>query len=101
MIMIKTIKILGTGCSKCKTLTQLVEDVVNENHIDASIEKIENIEDIMTYNVMMTPALLIDDVIVIKGRIPDKKEILDLLKSKNPTEDMNTTKKYCSGGNCC
>ena len=99
--MIKTIKILGTGCSKCKTLTQLVEDVVNENHIDASIEKIEDIESIMKFNVMVTPALMIDNVIVIKGRIPDKKEILDVLKSKNPTEDMNTTKKCCSGGNCC
>ncbi|WP_111309151.1 thioredoxin family protein [Confluentibacter sediminis] len=99
--MTKRIKILGTGCQKCKVLKQVVEDVVNENHIDASIEKVEDLEDIMIYNVMITPALVIDDVIVIKGRIPDKKEILDLLKSKNPTEDMNTTKKCCSGGNCC
>jgi len=77
--MSKVIKILGTGCPKCKTMTSVVKDVVTENNIDATIEKIENIEDIMKYNVMSTPALVIDDVITIKGRIPSKDEVLSLL----------------------
>jgi len=76
----KVIKILGTGCPKCQTMTGVVKDVVSENNIDATIEKVEDIMEIMKYNVMTTPALVIDDVITIKGRVPTKAEVLDLLK---------------------
>lgn len=79
IIMSKTIKILGTGCPKCQSLTGVVTDVVSENNIDATIEKVEDIMEIMKYNVMTTPALVIDDVITIKGRVPSKEEVLDLL----------------------
>jgi len=78
--MSRTIKILGTGCPKCKTMTAVVEDVVSENHIDATIEKVEDIVEIMKFNVMTTPALVIDDKITIKGRVPSKDEVLKLLK---------------------
>ncbi len=78
--MSKTIKILGTGCPKCKTMTAVVTDVVTENNIDASIEKVEDIMEIMKFNVMTTPALVVDDVITVKGRVPSKDEVLDLLK---------------------
>ncbi|MFY0712558.1 TM0996/MTH895 family glutaredoxin-like protein [Seonamhaeicola sp. NFXS20] len=77
--MSKVIKILGTGCPKCKTMTGVVEDVVSENNIDATIEKVEDIMEIMKFNVMTTPALVIDDVIKIKGRVPSKDEVLALL----------------------
>jgi small redox-active disulfide protein 2 len=77
--MTKSIKILGTGCAKCQSLTGLVKDVVSENHIDATIEKVEDIEEIMKFNVMATPALVIDNEIKTKGRIPSKDEILALL----------------------
>ncbi|WP_405292198.1 thioredoxin family protein [Algibacter sp. Ld11] len=77
--MSKVIKILGTGCPKCQTMTGVVKDVVSENNIDATIEKIEDIEEIMKYSVMSTPALVIDDVITVKGRIPSKDEVLSLL----------------------
>ena len=77
--MSKVIKILGTGCPKCKTMTGVVQDVVTENNIDATIEKVEDIMEIMKYNVMTTPALVIDDVITIKGRVPSKDEVLALL----------------------
>ncbi|MEO9894402.1 thioredoxin family protein [Aurantibacter sp.] len=73
------IKILGTGCPKCKTLTMVVKDVIDQNSIDASIEKVEDIVEIMKYNVMTTPALVIDDVIKTKGRIPSKEEVLAFL----------------------
>jgi small redox-active disulfide protein 2 len=76
----KIIKVLGTGCPKCQNLTRVVKDVVDENQIEASIEKVEDIVDIMNYNVMMTPALVIDDQIVAKGRIPSKEEVLAWLK---------------------
>ena len=73
------IKILGTGCPKCKSMTSVVQDVVSENNIDATIEKVEDIMEIMKFNVMITPALIIDDVITIKGRVPSKDEVLALL----------------------
>jgi len=77
--MTKIIKILGTGCPKCKTMTSIVQDVVLENNIDATIEKVEDIMEIMKFNVMTTPALVIDDIITIKGRVPSKDEVLALL----------------------
>lgn len=77
--MTRTIKILGTGCQKCKILTSIVQDVVSENNIDASIEKVEDIVEIMKFNIMSTPALVIDDKVVTKGRVPSKNEVLILL----------------------
>jgi len=77
--MTKIIKILGTGCPKCQSMTGVVKDVVSENNIDASIEKVEDIMEIIKFNVMTTPALVIDDVITIKGRVPSKDEVKALL----------------------
>lgn len=73
------IKILGTGCSKCKTLERLTRDVVSKNGIDATISKVEDIIEIMKYNIMTTPALVIDGNVVTKGRIPSAEEIKQLL----------------------
>lgn len=78
--MTRAIKILGTGCVKCQSMTGVVKDVISENSIDATIEKVEDIEEIMKFNVMTTPALVIDGVITIKGRVPSKNEVLYLLK---------------------
>jgi len=75
----KTIKILGTGCPKCKSMTSIVQKVVADNNIDATIEKVEDIMEIMKYNIMSTPALVIDEEIKIKGRVPSKTEVLELL----------------------
>lgn len=77
--MSKVIKILGTGCPKCQTMTGIVTDVVKENNIDATIEKVEDIMEIMEFNVLSTPAIVIDGVVTIKGRIPSKEEVLALL----------------------
>jgi len=75
-----SIQILGTGCPKCQNLTNVVKDVVAENQIDASIEKVEDIADIMKFNVMITPALVVDGNVVVKGRVPSKDEVLTLLQ---------------------
>jgi len=77
--MTKVIKILGTGCPKCQSMTGVVKDVVSENDVDATIEKVEDIMEIMKFNIMSTPALVIDDLITIKGRVPSKDEVLALL----------------------
>ena len=77
--MSKVIKVLGTGCPKCQSMTNIVKEVVAENNIDATIEKVEDIMKIMEFNVMSTPALVIDNVIAIKGRVPSKEEVFALL----------------------
>jgi small redox-active disulfide protein 2 len=75
----KKIKILGTGCPKCKQTNALVEGVIKESGIDASIEKIEDIMEIIKYNVLSTPAIVIDEKIAITGRVPSKSEVIALL----------------------
>jgi len=73
------IKILGTGCPKCKTLEEITRKVIRENGIDASITKVEDIIEIMKFNIMTTPALVINGKVVAKGRIPSVDEIKQFL----------------------
>ncbi|MFA7180273.1 MAG: thioredoxin family protein [Bacteroidia bacterium] len=73
------IKILGTGCAKCKTTQQIVEKVVADNGVDAQISKVEDIMDIMNYNVIATPAVVVDGVVKIKGRVPSESEVKQAL----------------------
>jgi small redox-active disulfide protein 2 len=73
------IKILGTGCSKCKTLEKLTREVVEQNGIDATITKVEDIVEIMKYGIMSTPALIVDERVEIKGRVPSLDEIKKVL----------------------
>jgi len=75
----KSVKILGTGCPKCKRTTTLVEEVVKETGIEATVEKVEDIMEIMKYNIMSTPAVVIDEEVAIKGRVPSKTELTKLL----------------------
>ena len=77
--MTKVIKVLGSGCPKCQTMTGVVKEVIAENNIDATIEKVEDVMEIMKFDVMITPALVVDGVVTIKGRIPSKDEVLQLL----------------------
>jgi small redox-active disulfide protein 2 len=72
------IKVLGTGCPKCKALAKAVEEVVNESGIDATIDKVEDINDIMQYGVMVTPALVVDGKVVASGKVPKKDELRKL-----------------------
>ena len=69
------IKVLGTGCPKCKTLETLTREVVQENQYDATVGKVEDIMEIMTYKVLSTPALVINNRVVVKGMLPSKEEI--------------------------
>lgn len=73
------IKILGAGCPKCKTLEKLTREVVEQNGLDATVTKVEDIVDIMNYGVMMTPALVVDGRVVVKGRVPSAAEIKSLI----------------------
>lgn len=73
------IKILGPGCPKCKTLEKLTREVVEDNGFDATISKVSDITEIMRYGVMTTPALVVNEKVEIKGRVPSYDEIKELL----------------------
>ncbi len=73
------IKILGTGCPKCKLLEQIIKEAVSQLWISADIIKIQDMEDIMQYDIMSTPALIIDERVIITGRIPNKEEMKRIL----------------------
>jgi small redox-active disulfide protein 2 len=73
------IKVLGTGCSKCNSLEKITRKVVTDTGIDAEIEKVEDIMEIMNYGIMKTPALVIDGEVKISGRLPSEKELKELL----------------------
>lgn len=75
----KSIKILGTGCAKCKQMESIVRQVISETGIEANVQKVEDIQDIMTYNILSTPALVIDEKVTIKGRVPTASEVKALL----------------------
>ncbi len=75
----KNIKVLGPGCSKCKTTYNNVLEALKQTGIEADVIKIEDIEEMMKYNILTTPVLMIDDVAKVKGRIADVKEIKELL----------------------
>ncbi len=74
----KTIKILGTGCPNCKRTEAVVKTVVEELGLSINIEKVEDIQDIMAYDIMSTPAVVLDEKVVIKGRVPSFDEIKNL-----------------------
>jgi small redox-active disulfide protein 2 len=73
------IKILGPGCPKCKTLEKMTKEVVEKEGFNADITKVEDIMAIMHYGVMSTPALVVNEKVEIKGRVPSYEEIKQVL----------------------
>lgn len=73
------IKVLGAGCSKCKATYAAIEKVVKENGLDVSLTKVEDIMELLNYNIMTTPAVVVDGVVRIKGYVPSESEIRKLL----------------------
>ena len=71
------IKILGTGCMKCKTLETKVRSLIESNEIDAEVEKVTEINDMLEYGIMMTPALVINEKVKSSGIIPKDEQILN------------------------
>jgi small redox-active disulfide protein 2 len=69
------IEILGTGCSKCNKTKEVVEKVLKNAGIEAEVIKVEDIETILKYGVMITPAVVIDGDVKSAGKVPDEKEI--------------------------
>lgn len=75
----KQILVLGPGCAKCKTTYNNALEAVKQSGVEATVTKIEDIVEMMNYNVLTTPVLMIDGVAKIKGRVADVKEIKELL----------------------
>lgn len=73
------IKILGTGCPNCLKLESMVRETLQTLGIEATIEKVTDVEDIMGWGIMATPGLVVDDSVVMSGRIPSSQEIIDIL----------------------
>lgn len=76
------ILVLGTGCPKCKTLEKATREVVEKYGIEATVTKVEDIVEILKFNVMTTPALVVDGKVLVKGRVPSQDELKALLTTK-------------------
>ncbi|MFO7873914.1 MAG: thioredoxin family protein [Bacteroidales bacterium] len=76
------IKIMGSGCAKCKKLEELTRNVVDELKLQADIKKEEDFATIMEYGIVRTPALVINDKVLLSGRLPSQGELRDLLTAK-------------------
>jgi len=73
------VKILGTGCSRCRLLEQKVREVAEKHNVDCVIEEVSELDQIMAYGIMMTPGLVVNDVVKSSGKIPKDEQILQWL----------------------
>jgi len=96
----KSIKVLGTGCPSCVSAEKVVAEVVNELNINAKIEKVTDIMEIMAYDVMTTPAIVVDGKVMIKGKTPSKEEVkailVDNFADNACCSDESTNDSCCS-----
>lgn len=76
------IKILGTGCSNCAKMEKITREVVADLGIIAEIEKVEDIAGIMSYGVMSTPALVINEQVKLAGKVPNKAKVLEIIQAE-------------------
>ena len=75
------IKILGSGCTNCKTLEQRTTEALKNLKLEASIEKVTEYQDIASYGVMRTPGLVVDNKVLVQGHVPTVGQIQELLTS--------------------
>ena len=73
------IKVLGSGCAKCKTTYEMIEKIVKENQLDATLSKVEDLVELLNYGIMTTPAIVVDGEVKLKGHVPTESEIKKIL----------------------
>lgn len=73
------IKVLGPGCAKCKTTYNVIEKVIKENNLDVKLTKVDDIMEMVSYNVMTTLAVVVDEVVKMKGQVPTESDVKKLL----------------------
>lgn len=76
---VSEVLVLGPGCAKCKETYRVVERVIRENNLDVKLSKIEDIAEMMSYNIMTTPAVVVDGTVKIKGHVPSADEVKKVL----------------------
>jgi small redox-active disulfide protein 2 len=77
-----SVKILGTGCKKCQTLETKVRDLITQNNLDATVEKVTDINKMIDYGIMMTPGLIINEEIKSIGIIPKDDQLIKWIKGE-------------------
>jgi small redox-active disulfide protein 2 len=75
------IQVLGTGCTKCKTLHEMVKKAIQETGVDAEVEKVEDIQQIMAFDLIMTPGLVINGEVKAAGRLPNIEELKRMIST--------------------
>jgi small redox-active disulfide protein 2 len=75
------IKILGSGCPNCKRLDKLAREAIADLGIEATVTKVQDFDEIMAYDILATPALVINEEVAVSGRVPRKDEIVALLQA--------------------
>lgn len=73
------VKVLGPGCAKCKSTYAVVEKVIKKNNLDATLTKVDDIVEMMSYNILSTPAVVVDGEVRIKGHVPSENEVKEAL----------------------
>lgn len=73
------VKVLGPGCAKCKTTFQVIEKVIKENNLDVKLTKVDDIMEMMSYNIMTTPAVVVGGEVRMKGQVPSESDVKRLL----------------------
>lgn len=73
------VKVLGPGCAKCKSTYAVVEKVIKETNLDATLTKVDDIVEMMSYNILSTPAVVVDGEVRIKGHVPSENEVKEAL----------------------
>ena len=73
------IKVLGPGCAKCMTTYNVIDKVIKENNLDVKLTKVDDIMAMVSYNVMTTPAVVVDEVVKMKGQVPTESDVKILL----------------------
>jgi small redox-active disulfide protein 2 len=71
----KNVKVLGTGCAKCRTTVELLETVAHQKGTDIQLEKVEDPKAIMSYGIMATPGVVIDGTVVHSGGVPSRQKV--------------------------
>ena len=75
----KVVKILGAGCAKCKQTEAIVREAIEKFGIEADVQKVEDIQQIIQYNILSTPAVVVDEVVKLKGSVPTINDIKEIL----------------------
>jgi small redox-active disulfide protein 2 len=83
------IKVLGPGCAKCQSLEKTVKEVVAALQLDVSVEEVKDMKKIMRYPILMTPGLVINEKVVLSGKVPTKAEVERLIMNALASEDQD------------